>query len=91
MLNYGHLICIAFVLFSIQFRAFCHKRIVPYDFPVKEGALSNYVGKGFDNRVTICEVPDSILKMLSTNALLITCLNYPLIGNFTAYDNLQYG
>jgi len=63
----------------------------PYKFSVKPGTEE---WKKFDSgkeMVDACQVPDPVLKNMSTAALVETCLNYPLIGHIYAYNNLQRG
>ena len=38
-----------------------------------------------------CQIPIDVLQAMSTEALVTTCLAYPLIGHITAYNDLQTG
>lgn len=39
----------------------------------------------------VCQIPDDILKSMSTKGLIETCLNYPLFGNMFAYNSYLQG
>jgi hypothetical protein len=63
----------------------------PYDFPIKPGTPA---WKAFNNhieKINVCQIPDSILQRLSTNALITTCLRYPLNIDMFCYNDFQIG
>ncbi len=67
------------------------QRTEPYEFPVKPGTeewAKLSTSKQMDE---VCVIPEKILKSLTTEALLNTCVNYPRIIDFFLYDNLQLG
>lgn len=81
------------VLFSVIFLClsvllFAQKRSVPYDYPITKGeewaALNS---KDKDHRVQATQVPDSILRALTTEALLETVLTHPLNYAIVFYDS----
>lgn len=39
----------------------------------------------------VCQIPDRVLKNLSIEAFAITCMNYPLYGDYLASNDLQSG
>lgn len=41
--------------------------------------------------VAVYQIPEDILKNMSTDGLIETCLNYPLYFNMIFYSSLQYG
>lgn len=41
----------------------------------------------FEEMMSACNVPDNLLYQLSTDALLLTCLNHPLMFIYTAYND----
>lgn len=41
--------------------------------------------------VDACQVPENVLQSMNTAALVQTCLNYPLLSQLSAYNNLQTG
>lgn len=44
-----------------------------------------------DDRYIAMQIPDDLLKSMSTENLIRTCINYPAFGHFTAFDNPQAG
>lgn len=63
----------------------------PYQYPVRPGtdqwkALNSTVEK-----IAICQLPESLVKNISTRDLLISCLNYPLLNNYTASNSAYDG
>jgi hypothetical protein len=59
----------------------------PHTFP---NVADHAVWKTFNNMeemIAACQVPDNILKHLSTENLIITCMNYPLFFTYSAYNN----
>jgi hypothetical protein len=69
-------------------------RIAPsdsYDFPVKGGTPEWAAFRTHDEMVAACQVPEPILRDMSTEGLIETCLNYPLIGDMGMYSSWQQG
>jgi len=62
-----------------------------YNFPVKPGTSAWANLKSGQEMVDACQVPESVLKTISTEGLMETCLDYPLLLEMLAYNNLQYG
>jgi hypothetical protein len=62
-----------------------------YTFPVKPGTDEWKALGSHDQMLAVCEIPENILTIMSTTALVETVLNYPLIGDWFAYDNPQTG
>lgn len=60
----------------------------PYDYPVKPGTQEwvDLVG-----RREACEIPEEILGKLTTEALLETILNYPLLFGWTVHNTWEEG
>jgi hypothetical protein len=63
----------------------------PYDFPIKPGTPAWKAFKTQVEKLNACQVPDTLLKQMSTKALVMTCISYPLSGNFFVYDDFQMG
>jgi len=55
----------------------------PYDFPIKPGT-PEWFELTWPERFEALQVPDDILKRLSTRALMETCLNYPRFIEFNS-------
>ncbi len=62
-----------------------------YDYPVKGGTNEWRKLTSHDEMLEVCQIPDTILKRMSTAGLVETVLNYPLSGDMYAYSNLQQG
>jgi hypothetical protein len=62
-----------------------------YDFPIKGGTSEWAAFRTHDEMVAACQVPEPILRELSTEGLIETCLNYPLIGDMGMYSSWQQG
>ncbi len=63
----------------------------PYNYPIEPGTDAWKDAGKHDDRVQACQIPEDILKKMTTGALLETVLNYPHFGDMWAYDSLQYG
>lgn len=62
-----------------------------YDYPTKPGTKEWYELKTEEERFAVLQIPDDLLKSMSTENLIITCINFPAFGHFTAYNNPQQG
>jgi len=62
-----------------------------YDYPIKPGTEEWKKLKNHEEKVKVCQIPDYILFSLSTEELLDVCLNYPLITDIMAFNNVQDG
>ena len=62
-----------------------HSQIIdePYDFPIKPGT-PEWAALSVEDRLKALQIPDDILKRLSTRALVETCLNYPMFRDYRA-------
>jgi hypothetical protein len=62
-----------------------------YDFPVKPGTPEWAAFQTHDEMLAACQVPEPILREMSTAGLIETCLNYPLYGDMLCYNSPQQG
>ena len=62
-----------------------------YNFPVKPGTEAWNKLETETERLSALQIPENILKSMSTQDLIITCMNYPAMGYYTAYNNPQEG
>lgn len=69
--------------------ALAHAQV--YDFPLKSGMEDWGNLKTEKERFAVLQIPEERLSSMSTRDLLITCLNYPRMGHFTAFNSYQYG
>ncbi len=68
-----------------------NKPMDAYDFPIKPGTKEWKALSSHDKMVEACQIPENILKKMSTEGLIETCLNYPLVGGMFASNNIQSG
>ena len=62
-----------------------------YEFPIKPGTEEWKNLHSYGEKLDALQIPDSILSKISTKGLIITCLNYPALGNMLAYNNMMDG
>ena len=62
-----------------------------YDFPVRGGTEQWKAFKSHGEMVETCRIPEHTLASMSTAGLIKTCLDYPLLMDIVAFDDLQYG
>ena len=63
----------------------------PYRYPALPGSDLWKQQKSYLDRVKLCNIPDSILRNMSTEDLLITVFQFPYIQNLFLYDNFING
>jgi len=76
-------------LFSII--ATAQQITVPFEFPIKPGSKEWSTFTSSKQMDEVCVIPYDVLKELTTNALLITCLHYPRLIDIFMDINLQKG
>lgn len=69
--------------------ALAHAQV--YDFPLKPGMEDWGNLKTEKERFAVLQIPEERLSSMSTHDLMITCLNYPRMGLFMAFNSSQYG
>lgn len=60
-----------------------------YIYPIRAGTPEWKALGSYQKRIEACQLPESILKNMSTEGLVITVLNYPLYSDMFAFDNPQ--
>lgn len=63
----------------------------PFNFPVKPGTKEWSNLRTEQERFNAMQIPEDLLKSITTSALVISCINYPAFGYITAYSNIQTG
>ncbi len=63
----------------------------PYNFPIRPGDEEWKQFNNSEEMYLACQIPEEMLKSMSTGDLVTTCLNYPLLSTLFAYDDLQTG
>lgn len=62
-----------------------------WDYPVKPGTPQWAAFTTHREMIEACQVPESVLKSLTTEELVEICLNYPLFGDIWFYDSVVFG
>jgi hypothetical protein len=62
-----------------------------YDFPVNPNTEEWKNLKREKERINALQIPDELLQSMTTDDLIITCMNYPAFGHFTAYNSIEEG
>jgi len=62
-----------------------------YDYPIKPGTDEWKAFGSHEEMLKACQIPEEILQRMSTTALVETVLNYPLLGDWWAYDTFEIG
>lgn len=62
-----------------------------YDFPIRPGTEEWKSLVTERERFEAMQIPENLLKTMSTYDLIITCMNYPAMGYYTAFNNPQDG
>lgn len=62
-----------------------------WDFPAKPGSLNWKSFKNNAEKVQSCQIPNDLLTLLKTADLLNICLNYPLLPDIFAFNNIKNG
>lgn len=82
---------ILYIIFLSCFTIFISAQDVVYDFPIKPGTKEWENLKTEKDRLESLQIPDEVLKNMSTDNLIRTCINYPAFGYFTAFNNTLEG
>ncbi len=62
-----------------------------FQYPVRPGTREWRALNNTNEKVAACQIPKTILQAISTKDLLITCLEYPLLNNYTASNSPYEG
>jgi len=84
-----NLFLIFFILVSFALKA--QNNIVKWDYPVKPGMEEWKKFQSNEEMVNACQIPEKVLSSLSTEELTELCLQYPLIHDIFAFNNLNSG
>lgn len=63
----------------------------PYDYPIKRGTVEWNSIKNYQNLRSVSQIPIEIVNQMTTEALLESVLNYPLIGDVFVFTTFQKG
>jgi hypothetical protein len=71
------------ILSMIGLFVFCQTAVRDvYDFPLKQGSKEWTQIESVEKRIAALQLPEAVLKKISTEGLLETCLNYPYLIDF---------
>lgn len=62
-----------------------------YSYPIKPGTSAWKQLKNNEEKVQACQIPDGLLSELTTKDLLMICLEYPLLNDIHAFNNIEDG
>ncbi len=80
---------VSILLFLLSLSLFSQSPEAPFDFPAKPGTPEWAKFKSHEDMINGCQIPEDILKRMSTKALVRTCIQYPLFGDVIGCENLQ--
>ena len=75
----------------VSFAAMAQEKKTVWDYPVKPGTEEWKKFTSNEEMVNACQIPEKILSTLSTEDLMELCLQYPLIYDVFAFENLNHG
>ncbi|MDR0573444.1 MAG: hypothetical protein LBG96_05350 [Tannerella sp.] len=75
----------------ISLAAIAQDTKVAWDYPIKPGMKEWKKFTSNEEMVNACQIPEKILSALSTEDLMELCLQYPLIYDVFAFENLNHG
>ncbi len=67
------------------------KKALAYDYPIKPGTEAWKKLSSNAEKTKVCQIPEGILKQLTTEDLLAVCLAYPLLNDMYAFNNMEEG
>lgn len=62
-----------------------------FEFKIKPGTEEWKKLQTYDEMINVCQIPDSLLKKISTKELINICLDYPLLYSITYFNTPQNG
>jgi hypothetical protein len=63
----------------------------PYEFPIRPGTEQWKRLTNSEQMDSVCIIPGTTIRQMTTEALLLTCLNYPRLIDVFLADNIQNG
>ena len=82
-------ILFSFLIF-LSFVTFAQEKTV-WDYPTKPGTEEWKKLENNKEKVEVCQIPEYILQDISTNDLMTLCLQYPLLYDVFAFNNINDG
>lgn len=82
---------ILFLLIAIPIISFAQNQKATWDYPVKPGSKEWLKIADFTKRLELLNIPETLLKGISTEELVKSCLNYPEFQLIFTRNDLQSG
>lgn len=82
---------ILFSILLIPMLVFSQSEGAKWDYPVKPGSKVWKSLKNNAEKVQNCQIPSDVLATMNTRDLLKVCLNYPLLPDIFAFNNIKDG
>ena len=82
---------VTLLLWSLVFCAATSAQNTTWSYPVKPGSAEWAAFQSHDEMLAACQIPADVLKSVTTEDLVEICMDYPLIFDAYAYDNLPEG
>lgn len=82
---------ILFLLITIPIFSFAQNEKATWDYPVKPGSKEWLEVSDFSKRFELLNIPEPLLKRISTEELVRSCLNYPEFRLIFTRNDLQSG
>jgi hypothetical protein len=76
--------------FVLSFKISAQERLI-WDYPTKPGTEEWKRLENNKAKVEVCQIPESVLQSISTNNLTVLCLQYPLLYDVFAFENINAG
>jgi hypothetical protein len=62
-----------------------------WDYPIKPGSSQWRSFKTTNEMIQVCQIPEDVLKKLTTEELIRVCMNYPLLRDYTSSNSPYIG
>jgi len=80
----------AIILIFTSFYVTAQEKTV-WDYPIKPGTEAWRALLTRDEMLKVSQIPDEILKTMTTKDLVVSCINFPLRADFFAHNNMLSG
>ena len=84
-------ILITFMLLNVFTATITQEKILTWNYPIKPGTEEWKKFNSHDDMVEACRIPETICNSISTAELTELCMQYPLLYNAFAFNNLNDG
>ena len=78
-----------FLIISISWSVNAQEKNETWDYPVKRGTEQWNALKTYQERLDACQIPETVIKQLSTKKLAELCLDYPMREGYWGHDDAR--